>query len=157
MLKNLCLSFVLVLFLFSTLNCLKSKGCTPKTPASETTEMQAFATANGIVPTIHPSGLFYEIINPGTGSSPSANSTVYITYVGKLLNGTVFDQRSNASETGWPLGQLIEGWKEGIPLLKKGGQIKLIVPSSMAYGCKGKGIISPDTILYFEITLVDFL
>lgn len=148
----------LLLLIIPGLSCLKeSTACTPKTPASEAAQMQAYCAGNGITPTIHATGLFYQIINPGSGTTPSANSTIYITYVGKLADGTVFDQQSNSASTGWPLNQLIEGWRVGIPLIQKGGQIKLVVPSSMAYGCSGYGSIPGNAILFFDITLVNVL
>ena len=156
--KKIVLPLFLVSLLFSGVSCLKeSTACTPKTPASEAAQMQAYCAGNGITPTIHPSGLFYQIINPGSGATASANSTIYITYVGKLADGTVFDQQSNSASTGWPLNQLIEGWRVGIPLIQKGGQIKLVVPSSMAYGCSGYGSIPGNAILFFDITLVNVL
>ena len=147
----------LLFLVFSGLSCLKdgTAACTPKTPASEAAQMEAYCAGNGITRTIHPTGLFYQIMNPGSGPTASANSTIQITYVGKLVDGTVFDSQSNASLTGWPLNQLIEGWRVGIPLIQKGGQIKLVVPSSMAYGCSGYGTIPGNAILFFDITLVN--
>ena len=119
--------------------------------------MQSFASSNGITATVHASGLYYQVIDPGSGPSPSGNSIIYITYTGKLLDGTVFDQQTNSSATGWPLSQLIEGWRVGIPLIQKGGHIQLIVPSSMAYGCTGYGAIPGNSVLFFDITLVNIL
>jgi len=49
---------------------------------------------------------------------------------------------------------LIAGWQIGLPLIHKGGEIKLIVPSSLAYGC-GNGPLPANSILYFDIHLVD--
>jgi FKBP-type peptidyl-prolyl cis-trans isomerase FkpA len=103
----------------------------------------------------HSSGLYYEIVTPGSGATASANSTIYITYVGKFLDGSTFDQQSNPGATGWPLSQLIEGWRTGIPLIQEGGRIKLIVPSAMAYGCTGYAAIPGNTVLFFDITLTD--
>lgn len=136
-------------------NCAKSKTCSPKSVSSEAAQMQAYATANGITATVHASGLYYEIVAPGSGATASANSNVFITYTGKLLDGTIFDQQSNSAATGWPLNQLIEGWRAGLPLIKEGGHIKLIVPSAMAYGCVGKGVIPGNAILFFDISLID--
>jgi FKBP-type peptidyl-prolyl cis-trans isomerase FkpA len=156
-LRSSILSFALILILFACPNCAKNKSCTPTTPASEYAQMQAYCTANGITPTVHSSGLFYQIINPGAGTSVSANSIIYITYTGKLMDGTVFDSQSSSAATGWALNQLIEGWKVGIPLIQKGGHIQLVVPSSMAYDCTGRGIIPGNSVLFFDITLVNVL
>ncbi|HLG40499.1 MAG TPA: FKBP-type peptidyl-prolyl cis-trans isomerase [Chitinophagaceae bacterium] len=117
--------------------------------------MQAFALANGISATTHSSGLMYEIVDTGTGITASADSRVYITYTGQLPDGTTFDQQTNSSLTGWRLNELIEGWKIGIPLIKEGGHIRLIIPSSMGYGCTGFGAIPGNSILFFDISLVD--
>jgi len=65
------------------------------------------------------------------------------------------DQLSDPTRSGWTLSSLIEGWKIGIPLIKKGGRIKLIIPSALAYGCTGYASIPPNTPLYFDVTLTD--
>jgi FKBP-type peptidyl-prolyl cis-trans isomerase len=158
-LRNFALFFALLLLMFVGLQCAKSSTCTPRTAASETTEIQAYITANGLNAVAHSSGLYYEIINPGSGATPTLNSNISITYTGMMLNGTIFDQKTTPNNTQanppWALSKLIEGWKIGIPLVKKGGHIKLVVPSSMAYGCTGFGIIPGNSILFFDINLVD--
>jgi len=154
-------TFVLVLvggmLLYSQTGCLKSsasQSCTPASPSSEEPSITAYATAQGINATKHSSGLYYEIISQGNGPTPTADSKVFVTYVGKFLNGTVFDQQANSDQTGWQLKSLIEGWQIGLPLIQKGGEIKLIVPSALGYGC-GNGVIPASTILYFDVHLVD--
>ena len=110
--------------------CVKNEqACSNVAPASEEAQIQAYATANGIAATKHSSGLYYQVVNPGSGASPSLTSKVFLTYKGQLLNGTTFDQGTDPSRTGWQLKGLIEGWQIGLPLIKKGGKIKLIIPS----------------------------
>jgi FKBP-type peptidyl-prolyl cis-trans isomerase FkpA len=146
--------FLLVVFISGCSK--KDQGCSPVTPASEEPQILAYANANGITAVKHNSGIYYEVIEPGYGTTPAMNSNVYITYTAKLLNGYQFDQSANADSTGWPLGSLIEGFQVGLPLIKKGGRIKLFIPSSLAYSCNGKGAtIPPNSVLYFDITLVD--
>jgi FKBP-type peptidyl-prolyl cis-trans isomerase FkpA len=152
------LIFVLPIILFASLSCGKTStsGCTPVTVASEQTALVSYCTTNSINYTAHSSGILYEIVNPGSGTSPTLSSRIYITYSGQLFNGTVFDSQSNASLTGWSLSSLIDGWKIGLPLIKKGGRIKLVIPSSLAYGCAGSGTTIPaNTPLFFDISLVD--
>ncbi|MBL7740094.1 MAG: FKBP-type peptidyl-prolyl cis-trans isomerase [Chitinophagaceae bacterium] len=153
--KNSVLPLFLLLIIVSGSGCLKDKTCTPKMPSSEAATIQTYAGLNGIIAVPHSSGLYYEILDPGTGATATATSTIFITYTGKMLDGTVFDQQNNSGATGWPLNQLIEGWRVGIPLIKEGGRIRLLIPSSMAYGCTGYGGIPGDAILDFDITLVD--
>jgi len=50
---------------------------------------------------------------------------------------------------------VISGWQIGIPLIQKGGFIKLIIPSALGYGCRGTGPIPGDAIIYFDIQLLD--
>lgn len=146
--------FAAILFIPS---CLKNNNepCTPNTPASEATAISSYAATNSINGTFHSSGLYYEITNTGSGATPTASSKVYVTYTGKLTNGTIFDQQTVAANTGWTLGGLIPAWQIGLSLIQKGGSIKLVVPSAMAYGCTGAGTIPANAILFFDITLVD--
>jgi FKBP-type peptidyl-prolyl cis-trans isomerase FkpA len=161
--RNSVLSVVLLFLMFTGVRCIKGAAgnCSPRTVSSEASQMLAYAQANGINATAHSSGLYYEIVDPGTGASPTLNSRIVITYTGMLLSGTIFDQKVNPNNdaTGpnspWPLSDLIEGWRIGIPLLKVGGRIKLIVPSAMAYGCTGYGSIPGNSILFFDINLVN--
>jgi FKBP-type peptidyl-prolyl cis-trans isomerase FkpA len=151
------LIFVSTVLILASLSCAKTDtGCTPATVASEKPAMVAYCTANTINYTEHSSGLLYEIISAGSGIAPTVSNKVLITYTGKRFDGTVFDSQSNPALTGWTLNQLIDGWKIGLPLIKKGGRIKLVIPSSLAYGCAGAGASIPsNTPLYFDITLVD--
>jgi FKBP-type peptidyl-prolyl cis-trans isomerase FkpA len=105
--------------------------------------------------TAHSSGLFYEIIDPGSGGMPTPNSKIFITYQGKLLDGTMFDHQDVPNTSGWPLSGLIEGWRIGLPLIQKGGRIKLLIPSALAYGCEPYQSLPGSSILFFDITLVD--
>jgi len=145
---------VLVLSLLFLNSCGKSDtGCQPVPIANEKAQLVAYCTANNINYTEHTSGLLYEIIMPGSGISPTTSSIVSVVYTGKFLDGTTFTAVANPQDL--PLTGVIDGWKIGIPLLKKGGHIKLVIPSALAYSCSGNGSISPNTPLFFDITLTD--
>lgn len=152
--KNVFIPVILMMVVFS--GCIKEKkACTPKSPASEASQIQAYAAANGINATAHPSGLYYEIVDPGSGQVANSNSTIKITYTGKFMNGNTFDEMLTPNEQPWNLSGLIEGWIIGIPLVQEGGHIKLIVPSSLAYGCNQYYSIPGNSVLFFDIHLVD--
>ncbi len=153
--KKIALSGIAAVFLFMSNSCLKGTDCKNKTVQSEDAAMQAYATANGLTVTQHPSGMYYQITNQGSGGYPPSTSSVSVRYTGKLLDGTIFDQASTATSF-YPLSGFIAGWQIGIPLIQKGGSIKLIVPSAYAYGCKAVGNIPANSILYFDIDLIDF-
>jgi FKBP-type peptidyl-prolyl cis-trans isomerase FkpA len=125
--------------------------------AAEDAAIQAFMKAKGIKGTKYSKGLYYEIVYPGSAVGPKQTSVIYCTYKGTLLNDSTFDEQSNPGRTGFQLNGLIEGWKLGLPLVGKGGTIRLMVPSNLGYGCACSGTkIPPNSPLYFEITLVDF-
>jgi len=133
--------------------CSKHKtGCTPIEPKMEEPQITAYAAADTIHTTKHSSGVYYEIINPGSGAAPTPESTITVSYIGKTLNENIFDQSSSYTNT---LNGLIEGWQIGIPLIKKGGRIKLIIPSALAYGCNETGPIPSNSVLFFDVSLLD--
>jgi FKBP-type peptidyl-prolyl cis-trans isomerase FkpA len=100
-----------------------------------------------------PSGLHYVILKTGSGDHPTIYSTVTVSYKGYLLNGDVFDENLAFTSR---LSSLIQGWQEGIPLIGKGGKIKLLVPSDLGYGSQQQGSIPANSVLVFDITLYDF-
>ncbi|MEO6720273.1 MAG: FKBP-type peptidyl-prolyl cis-trans isomerase [Ferruginibacter sp.] len=146
------------------ISCSKSdKSCgltlsTDTAPASEVADVQAYLTSKSITADQHPSGLFYKIHQPGSGDVPGACSVVTVKYKGSLSNGTGFDSSYKTSPNGYPftLGdRLIAGWQLGVPLIKKGGSITLYIPPSLGYKAAGSGPIPPNSILIFNIDLVD--
>ena len=150
--RNVLLAFILAPLLFTA--CGKtSEPCVPATVASEKAAMVAYCTANNITYTEHESGILYEVMSPGLGAQPTLTNTVSTVYTGKLLNGTQFD--ASANPVSFLLSGVIKGWQIGIPLIKKSGRIKLVIPSPLAYGCTGQGPIPANAPLYFEVTLTD--
>lgn len=104
------------------------------------------------------SGIHYSIQAEGTGANPTLQSTVTVRYIGKLLNGTIFDQTQGNATASFALLQVIKGWQDAVVLLKKGGRGTFLIPSGLAYGPGGSGggRIPAHAILLFEIELVDF-
>jgi FKBP-type peptidyl-prolyl cis-trans isomerase FkpA len=103
------------------------------------------------------SGLFYIIENPGTGAHPNLYSTVTVRYTGYYLDGVVFESNEGGQASSFQLQGMIRGWREGIPLFKKGGIGTLLVPSGMAYGSNSaqRGIPN-NSVLIFDIRLIEF-
>jgi FKBP-type peptidyl-prolyl cis-trans isomerase FkpA len=124
-------------------------------PASDTEiqQVQAYLTANNITATQHCSGLFYNIEIPGSGPAPEVCSNITVNYEGRLVDGTVFDASSSA--VSFNLSQVINGWKNGLPLVKEGGRINLYIPPSLGYGSTAYGNIPANSILIFKVELID--
>lgn len=101
------------------------------------------------------SGLYYIIEKEGGGRHIKFTDEVSFTYTGKLLNGTVFDQQFKNKPATFKVSALIEGWKEAMLYLKKGGKAKLIVPPQLGYGDHELDAIPKNSILYFEIEVLE--
>lgn len=158
-------TWCLLLLAVLTGGCLKKdSGCSYSqsnvvAPASEEQMVKDYITSNSINAVKHSSNMYYEIVDQGSGGSPDLCSQIVISYTGKLTTGKIFDQSTNAV---FVLGSLIDGWKKGLPLIQKGGRIKLYIPPSLGYGTRdivdgGNNIIIPaNSMLIFDITLTNF-
>jgi FKBP-type peptidyl-prolyl cis-trans isomerase FklB len=119
---------------------------------------QAFLEANkkkdGVVTL--PSGLQYKVVTEGKGKQPKSTDTVVAHYRGTLINGTEFDSSYQRNEPAtFPVGGVIKGWQEALPLMKEGAKWQVYIPSDLAYGPRGAGgDIGPNEVLIFDIELV---
>ncbi len=102
------------------------------------------------------SGLVWIPVAEGDGPSPGPEDVVKVQYVGRLADGTVFDDTARkGAPAAIPLGQVIPCWKQAVPRLKVGGKARVACPPSLAYGERGMGrTIPPGATLFFEIELV---
>jgi FKBP-type peptidyl-prolyl cis-trans isomerase FkpA len=114
--------------------------------------IRVYIKTNHINAVKHASGLYYQIVKEGTGANATANSTVNVTYEGRLMSGMVFDHSVNPISFG--LKDVISGWTLGIPLVKAGGEILLIIPSHLGYGPGGSGPIPENAVLVFDINVL---
>jgi len=120
-------------------------------------EAEAFLAENGqrdgVITT--PSGLQYEVIEMGDGSSPAATDMVTVHYHGTLIDGTEFDSSAGGEPVTFPLNQVISGWTEGLQLMKVGSKFMFYLPAELAYGSNPPGPpIGPDSALIFEVELL---
>jgi len=102
------------------------------------------------------SGIVILELTPGSGGSPTADSTVTAHYQGTLRDGTVFD---SSVTRGQPftssLSRVIPCWREAIPTMKEGGKSKITCPPELAYGERGSGSIPGGSALTFEVELIE--
>lgn len=151
-----------VLTIASLTGCLKNSestftcnynACGFVAPAAEQKMVTDYLDANGLTATQHCSGFYYIIDEGGSGTAPTVCNQVAVSYTGRLTNGTVFDE----SETPivFPLTQVITGFKNGIPLIKTGGKIRLFIPPSLGYGANppSGSPIPANAVLIFDVTL----
>jgi FKBP-type peptidyl-prolyl cis-trans isomerase len=138
-----------------------------KVPAKrEAAEIAYLASVESAGKTKTESGLVYEILEPGDMSVvPTSVDTVIVNYVGRYREGMVYDAAKEGAEfesqdsISMHMARMIEGWKEGVQLLGKGGKIRMWIPSALAYGPQGNqmygGPIGPYETLVFDLDLLD--
>ena len=103
------------------------------------------------------SGLQYRRVKAAKGSAPkpTVESTVTIHYVGRFIDGREFDSsRTRGEPATFPLGRLIKGWQEGVPMMRVGETWQFVIPSDIAYGDRDRAPIPPGSTLLFEIELI---
>ncbi|MGY4385332.1 FKBP-type peptidyl-prolyl cis-trans isomerase FkpA [Pedobacter sp. UYP24] len=105
--------------------------------------------------TKHESGLYYKIVSPGTGTLPvELTDTLTVLYTEKLLNDTLISQTTDTIGYKFILEKSIPGWINGLPLIREGGQIRLLIPSGQAY--KNYDVVThvpKNAVLNFVINL----
>ena len=105
------------------------------------------------------SGAIVATIKEGTGATPKVSDMVKVSYVGTLIDGTVFDDSAKqGSPVTLGMNEMSKCWKEGMQQMKVGGKTKLVCPSSLAYRDKGlPPLIKPGATLVFDIELLEII
>ena len=119
---------------------------------------EAFLAANKSKPGVEslPDGLQYQVLTKGTGATPGPNDTVTVNYKGTLLDGTEFDSSYKRGQpASFPVGGVIKGWTEALQKMPVGSNWRLFIPSELAYGENGQRSIPPNSVLIFEVELLD--
>ncbi len=117
------------------------------------------ACGSGDETTTTASGLEYQVLASGNGAAAKAGDTAVVHYTGWLLDGTKFDSsvdRGDPFEFEVGAGRVINGWDEGVALMKVGDKFKFTIPPELAYGARGVGgVIPPNATLVFDVELLD--
>jgi FKBP-type peptidyl-prolyl cis-trans isomerase FklB len=121
-------------------------------------EGEAFLAKNKTQPGVvtMPDGLQYKVITNGNGAMPAPTDVVTVNYRGTLVDGTEFD---NSAKHGRPaqfgVGNVIPGWTEALTHMKVGSKWQVFIPSELAYGERGRPNIPPNSVLIFEMELLN--
>ncbi len=140
-----------------------------ETLAKEDKTLQDYFTKNNIKAVKAPGGTYVEIITPGTGNNIDTTVVVTTNYTGKTMDGKMFDSNTDPSKghvepfnvnmtSDRALGTtVIKGWTDGLTLLNKGAKAKFYIPSALAYGPRESPEIPANSILIFDIEVLDVL
>lgn len=92
---------------------------------------------------------------PESAGQPNASSIVTVHYEGRLIDGTVFDSSYARNEPAtFPLGNVISGWQEAVPMMRVGETWEFAIPANLAYGDRSPPPIPPGSTLLFKIELL---
>lgn len=103
------------------------------------------------------SGIQYEVLKSGSGTvSPTANNKVKTHYHGTLIDGKVFDSSVDRGKPiDFPVTGVIQGWQEILKMMKVGDKWRVYIPPHLAYGSRPQGKIPANSILIFEMELLE--
>ena len=130
---------------------------TTTAPADEVATLKRYLDSSAISVVQDNRGFFYVMDSTATTSATHATvcSTVAVTYKASFLNGTVFDSSINIAAI--PLANVIAGWQEMLPMMKKKATVTLYLPPSLAYGTNGYPPTVPsNAYTIFTIQLYNF-
>lgn len=120
-------------------------------------EGEAFLKANAQNDSVHvlPSGVQYKILEEGHGEIPTDSSTVTVNYVGRLIDGTIFDSTFKRKKPStFVVNKLILGWKEALKKMPEGSKWEVCVPQDLGYGARKMSKIPPYSTLIFTVELL---
>lgn len=110
--------------------------------------------ARGVVETA--SGLQYQILAPGADKvTPTDQDVALVNYEGRLIDGTTFDK--SQQPTPMPVTGVIPGFSEGLKLMPRGAKYRFWIKPSLGYGSEASGPIPANSVLVFDVEMVDFL
>jgi len=109
--------------------------------------------SEGVIETA--SGLQYKVLTPGKGAKPTDTDIALVTYTGTLTNGTEFDK--SQQPTPMPVAGVVPGFSEALKLMSKGAKYRLWIKPELGYGDKASGPIPANSVLVFDVELIDFL
>lgn len=101
-------------------------------------------------------GAMIKLSRAGKGKNPKADSTVTVHYTGTLIDGTKFDSSRDRGEAAtFGLSQVISCWTKAVQQMKPGARAKVVCPADTAYGNRPVGPIPANSVLVFDIELLE--
>ncbi|HCE58226.1 MAG TPA: hypothetical protein DER09_10455 [Prolixibacteraceae bacterium] len=158
--------YLIIATVFAVLfaSCLKINDIKETTEAEELADLNKYLTtlqANGNDIDTTTSGVYYITINEGSGDYAKTGDTLSVGYAGYFIDGTMFGSsfQSSANDSTFTFildnPPSIKGWDDGMKVMKKNAKTQLIIPSSLAYGSEGAGIIPAYQTLVFVVVMKD--
>jgi len=154
--QNTFLNYFYVLSFFLLVGSCQSYSEEDKRNLDET--IQAFIQEEGLDFQRDENGMYYQVLAEGEGDKYiQLTDVVRFSYVGRFLDGEIFQEITKEEAISYKVTQLIAGWQDALSKLKKGGEIKIILPPYLGYGSKETGVIPANSILVYELKVWEVL
>ncbi len=121
--------------------------------SADDAKIQAYITANKLTFTKDPSGIYYQIVTPGTTPHPTTSSSVKVTYTSTYLNGVSVGKLDGYTAQ---LSSFVKALQIAIPKIGKDGRIIVIAPSGLLYGSGDAGNVPANSVLNYTVDLNGF-
>ncbi|HLV43158.1 MAG TPA: FKBP-type peptidyl-prolyl cis-trans isomerase [Brumimicrobium sp.] len=124
--------------------------------ASFDQKIQAYLDSIGVEMEKTEEGLYYSIIDEGKGDETIRyNDQIVFAYKGSFLSGNTFQVIGKEDPLEFKVNQLIVGWQDALMMLKEGGKINIIIPPQLGYATQSSDAIPPNTILKYELEVLE--
>ena len=125
-----------------------------KTYGANKKKSDAYMAANAKKPGVKTIGQGVQVkeLKAGSGATPKASDVVKINYVGKTIEGKIFDQRNGAT---MPVGGVIPGFTEALTKMPIGAKWEITIPYTAGYGAEQPSPdLKPFSTLVFTVELL---
>lgn len=100
-----------------------------------------------------PGGTVFQCIIEGPGQQPLVTDVLNVMYVGRLSNGSIFDQTNEPFAM--PVDRVVPGLRIALQQMRRGGTYRVYIPPTEAYGTRAiMDVIPANSALDFEITIL---
>jgi FKBP-type peptidyl-prolyl cis-trans isomerase FkpA len=121
--------------------------------SADDAKIQAYIAANKLTFAKDPSGIYYQIVTPGTTPHPTTSSSVKVTYTSMYLNSVSVGKLDGFTAQ---LSSHVKALQIAIAKIGTGGRILVIAPSGLVYGSAASGDVPPNSVLYYTVDLNGF-
>lgn len=119
--------------------------------------IQDYISENNIQAFAFENGLHIAVETQGSGNNAAFGNSVVCQYRGYLLDGTEFDSSEGRGALDFVIGRgdVIQGWDLAFREMNKGTRATIFIPSGLGYGNRRQTNIPPNSVLIFDVTLLD--
>ncbi len=154
--------FILISLIATTVFAVSSCDLKSRLETHEEEQIREFLRLNNITVDPLESGLYYIELMEGDGEYPVEGDTLGIFYTARFLTGVLFDgythqQHDEPLKIIFGSSQFVDGFTEGLSLMKEGGEAELLLPSKLAFGPYGHGMIPGYTPIFYTVVLEEVI